>query len=326
MAVSALRALLKRVAVRGLGSRLVVDRKLRRIAASGWITILNLHRVAPFDRSTYPPLDPGLFDYLLGFVKERFEVVTFAEAAATPAGSRPRLILSFDDGYRDFYDVAAPLLAKHGLRANQNVVPELIETGLPPLNVHVQDFIGQAPLEAVNALDIAGFSHRRPVRSRFQFGTEASTFIKTRSIEEQRALARAVLPQIAAVAEFRPTALMTLDQVKEMAREHEIGAHSFSHASMAFESDDYLRDDVTKCRDYFASILNIPLTVYALPNDSVRPSQVALLHEAGVEHILLVEEDFTAPGDDVYRRFTFAAESRAEVRLRATGVYRWSRG
>ncbi|WP_422002470.1 polysaccharide deacetylase family protein [Reyranella sp.] len=33
------------------------------------------------------------------------------------AGNRPRLLITFDDGYRSNHDVAAPLLEKHGFRA-----------------------------------------------------------------------------------------------------------------------------------------------------------------------------------------------------------------
>ena len=37
--------------------------------------------------------------------------------AGRPVGGRPRLLITFDDGYRSNHDVAAPLLEKHGFRA-----------------------------------------------------------------------------------------------------------------------------------------------------------------------------------------------------------------
>src|SRR5215211_7335018 len=128
--LGAVRAVVKEAALRALGSGLVVRRKIRAIGASGAVTILNLHRVAPDDRSSYPPLDPKLFDGLIAFLRAHFEMVTFAELDACPAGSRPKLILSFDDGYRDFYDQAAPILAAHNVRANHNIIPACIENGV----------------------------------------------------------------------------------------------------------------------------------------------------------------------------------------------------
>src|SRR5437764_5401743 len=50
-----------------------------------------------FDPARPADLDPCLAD--------RFEV------------SRPKLLITFDDGYRSNHDVAAPLLEKHGFRA-----------------------------------------------------------------------------------------------------------------------------------------------------------------------------------------------------------------
>jgi peptidoglycan/xylan/chitin deacetylase (PgdA/CDA1 family) len=100
-------------------------------------TILNLHRVGNNAGSAYRPLDPTLFDELLTFAKHEFAVVTIAELREK--SRKPKLVLSFDDGYRDFATTAVPILRKHGLRANQNIIPRCVETGLPPLNVMAKD-------------------------------------------------------------------------------------------------------------------------------------------------------------------------------------------
>ena len=62
-------------------------------------------------------------------------------------------------------------------------------------------------------------------------------------------------------------------------RERLIGAHSFSHESMGYESDSFFRADLMQCRNFFEQQLRLPLDAYAFPNGSYRPEQIqALFH------------------------------------------------
>ena len=125
---SALRGMAKAVIFPVLGSAQLLRRRLDRVRAAGVTTVLNLHRVAPVDGSSYAPLAPALFEDLLAFVTREFSVVTFSELGET--SSKPKLVLSFDDGYRDFVTHAVPAMKRHGVRANQNIIPRCVETGL----------------------------------------------------------------------------------------------------------------------------------------------------------------------------------------------------
>lgn len=318
-----LRAFVKHAALSALGSAPVVGCKIRRIAAYERLTILNLHRVAEHDASSYSPVDPRLFDELLRFVKRHFETVTFAEVAEARRGGRPKLILSFDDGYKDFIEVAAPLLDSHGVRANLNIIPACVESGQPPLNVIVQDFIGRAPAEAIERLVVPGFAISTPLRSRVALGNTLSAFLKQKPIAEQEAIGAILIEQLSRTSDFAPTPMMTLDEVSQVAAFHEIGAHSFAHANMAAETDDYLRVDLKRCRAWLWGKLGVPLNIYAFPNGSYRPGQIGIVRAAGVRDVLLVDEEFSSAGAHVHPRHTFDALSVPEMRFRATGAYSW---
>src|SRR4051794_14513217 len=133
--LSAGRNAARQAAIWMLGLQPLVQLKARMQARSNTLAILNLHRVAKDDRSAYAPLDPSLFEYLLQFLERNFEIVSFDTLPETQSSSRPKVILSFDDGYRDFIEVAVPILKKYGIRANMNIIPECLETGRPPINV-----------------------------------------------------------------------------------------------------------------------------------------------------------------------------------------------
>ena len=295
------------------GSGPWLRRRIDRVRAANVNVILNLHRVAPDDRSSYRPLSPDLFDELLSFVKREFTVVTIAELSAKTAKSK--LVLSFDDGYRDFAFYAAPILRKHGLKANQNLIPKCISTGLPPLNVIAQDFVGRAPPELVGRIRIDGFS--APLDQ--WFGNRLSQFIKMRSQAEQDKLAEQLLPTFFEWDGFAPTAMMTLEEVRSV-RDHELGAHSYGHSSMEFETDEYLDEDIRRCRSYLEEEIGVPMTIYAFPNGSCREGQAERVLAHGVDHVLLVGEAFDA-GTRVHSRFTYDARSPAEARFKALGGF-----
>jgi len=306
-----LRETAKTVGFAAMGNGPWLRRKLQAVRKADVATILNLHRVANDDGSAYRPLDPTLFDELLVFAKREFAVVTIAELREK--SRKPKLVLSFDDGYRDFVATAVPILRKHGLSANQNIIPKCVESGLPPLNVMAQDFVGRAPRELVRALRIAGFSS--PVDARY--GQRLSHFLKMRPHAEQDRIAQDLLPQFRRWEGFKPTAMMTRDEVKSLDG-HEIGAHSYAHASMEFESDAYLDADVEKCANYFRDKLGQPMTIYAFPNGSCRPGQAERVLAHGADHVLLVGERFDT-GERIHDRITFDGRSSSEVRYKALG-------
>jgi peptidoglycan/xylan/chitin deacetylase (PgdA/CDA1 family) len=314
--------LVKQFALTYLASPWRLRRRLERLSRTDAVTILSLHRVAPADGSSYPPMDPGLFDRLLAFCQSHFEVVVFAELAAKRKSGKPRLILSFDDGYKDFLEYAVPILEKHDLRANQNIIASCVEQGRPPLNVVAQDFIGKAPASLLAEVDVPGFGRVATGADREEIGRSISDFIKNKPMREQHLLAETLLPQFERMDGFRPTPMMSRSEVSQVAGMHELGAHSFEHATMGVEEDDYVADDARRCLDYFADVLKSPTTIYAFPNGSYRAEHPALVRAAGFETILLVDEDFSTAERREHPRFNIYGTSDRELRFRATGGMR----
>lgn len=70
MVIEAAKPLLKRAVFAAFGSDPALGAKLRRIARSGALTILNLHRVDDAHTSAYEAMAPRLFDELVGWVSE----------------------------------------------------------------------------------------------------------------------------------------------------------------------------------------------------------------------------------------------------------------
>ncbi len=288
-------------------------RRICRIADAGKSIVLNLHRVSKFDHSAYRPLDPRLFEELIVFLQKNFHIVPL-DGLDEPT-NRPKVVLSFDDGYRDFIEITAPILAKFRIRANQNVIPRCIDTGLPPLTVLVQDFIGRAPAAVVRRVHAPGFGPVEPTES---CSRALVRFIKSKTHEERDNIFEVLYPQLTAEKSFQPTLMMTKEHVRQISVYHDIGAHSFDHASMGVETDNYFQLDLAKCKEYMETELGLPMLTYAFPNGSYRRTQLAIALESGLRHVLVVDNDF-AGNSAIHSRFGFDAAIPAEARFKALG-------
>ena len=104
----------------------------------GSLVILMYHRVLPVDspaRRTEQPgmyVSPDTFDSHLTEIRRDFQIVDLAEwlRRSRDGDPLPRLAcaITFDDGWRDNYEFALPLLAKHGAPATVFLVSESIGT------------------------------------------------------------------------------------------------------------------------------------------------------------------------------------------------------
>ena len=323
-AVDVTKRAIKEAVFRLLQSDVFANFKLRSLKGTGALTILNLHRVGDAQAGGYAPLDARLFDDWLAWLAQRFEIVVLADLEASGTTGKPRLILSFDDGYKDFIEVAAPILEKHKIRASHCIVPGCVESGRPPMNVELQDFIATAPAALLRETPLPGLAAGADPDRRERSCLIASATLKARPISEQKRIFAELESAFARFDRFRPTPMMSLEEIRQLASVHEFGAHSFEHASMLVESDNYLRDDLRRCAAYFKQKLGFAPRVYAFPNGSARLEQAKLVFEAGYQHVLLVGEGYSRPDAWLHPRFTLDVKSRAEARARALGWLRRS--
>ena len=311
-----MKQMIKRLCFGVMGSKPVARHRAGLIKNAGLAVVLNLHRVAPPDGSSYSPLDPDIFKELLKFLKENFHICSFSELGDVPK-SRPALVLSFDDGYRDFINYTMPILDEFDIRANQNIIPGCVTSGFPPLNVFIQDFIGKANEADLVRLDIPGVDMSKAKSNPIQ----VSAAIKNKPIAEQNKLAKKIIPYMLNCKGFQPTAMMTLEQVRQAATYHEIGVHSYEHATMTQETDEYFCYDAKRCKSYMKEELDMDAGVYAFPNGGYRFSQIAHLIDLGYETILLVDNAFGRKKDNILPRFNFVAAGNYEARFRAVGGF-----
>ena len=285
------------------------------------LTILNLHRVSNDINPFYPSLSPKLFEELLKFITKEFNVITFREIEMRQNSKKPNIILSFDDGFYDFLEYAMPILDKYNLQANQNVIPQCIESGKPVWDVMLGDFLNQAPMELINQIKLPNFEMHLTHNNKSQYGLALTRYLKQRPKEEREKL-WVHIDKVSQKVDIKFPKMLNRDEVIEISKIHEIGAHSNSHESMGIESKEYFKNDFFKCQKYFKDRLNLPLDIYAFPSGSYQNYHLDFLEKNGIKHILLVDEEYSNSNTQIHKRFTFYGDSINEIKMRALGWHK----
>ncbi len=304
-----------------LQSVLKQKKYIQNIKDNNYLTILNLHRISKSNNPFYPSLTPKLFEELLKFIIKEFNIITFNEIEIYKNSHKPNIILSFDDGFYDFLEYTMPILKKYKIRVNQNVIPQCIESGKPIWDVILGDFLNQAPITLINQIQLANFEMKLTNANKSQYGLALTRYLKQRPKVERQELWLNIDKVIQKI-DIKFTKMLNKDELIQISKIHEIGAHSNSHESMGIESTEYFENDFLQCQEYFKNKLHLPLNIYAFPSGSYQNNQLDFLKNNGIKHILLVNENYSNYHTSIHNRFTFYGDSINEIKMRALGWHK----
>jgi peptidoglycan/xylan/chitin deacetylase (PgdA/CDA1 family) len=118
--------------------------------------VLAYHRM--LDRGEETPFDPGLFsaapstlDPQMQFITRHFQVVSPEAIERDPDSSGRRVVVTFDDGYRDNYELAFPILRKHGVPATFFLATSFLDNPRVPWWDELAWMVKQSPRQAIEA-------------------------------------------------------------------------------------------------------------------------------------------------------------------------------
>lgn len=196
------------------------------------LVILAYHRVLPrMDPLLDGVLDEATFDWQMSLLAERFTVLPLTEAATRlAAGSLPprAVCITFDDGYADNFNVALPILTKHGLTATFFIATGYLDGGRMWNDTVIESVRraqgGELDLRAIGA----GVYPIGDVRERRATVRKLLNELKYMPMDERLRKTEAVAE--ATGANVPDNLMMTSEQVRQMQSiGMEIGAHTVNH-------------------------------------------------------------------------------------------------
>jgi peptidoglycan/xylan/chitin deacetylase (PgdA/CDA1 family) len=266
--------------------------------AESKLSILMYHRIGTpefGERSLYVSEDN--FERQVEYLLRRYRVLSFEDAVELLArGDLPRgnsVVLTFDDGYRDNYEKAFPILRKHGCPATIFVATEPLESGqaLWPARLYYWCAATKA-LEF--RLRVDGSDGAPPVLplTTEQQRRRAFYAIKSLLIRRHPRDHDAVMREIAEGLRFdahddpfHKASMLTWDQLREMsAAGIGIGSHTMTHPSLPMLTSEECARELAQSKEIIERKLNCSVTLFAYPFGGRRdfnPELEALVKQSG---------------------------------------------
>ena len=262
--------------------------------------ILGYHRVvedfASASKTEMPSMliSRAMFERHLEWVGRSFQFVSLDEIAEHVSSgrpfTRPVAAITFDDGYRDVYENAFPLLQRKGVPAAMFVVTDLINR--PLWQTH--DRLYYLFDKAFNTWD-------DPKRRLFDIMTElhipTANIFRRGSLSSSMSAVSALLPVLPQADVRRlmncletrvgvevsdvPLSL-TWPMIHEMRRNGiTIGSHTRSHVCLPMEKPEDVKEELEGSKRVLEAELGAPIEHFAYPDGQFTPAVVSALHEAG---------------------------------------------
>ena len=273
------------------------------------LRVLAYHRVLPeLDEASFE-FDAELvsarraeFDWQMAYVARRFQPVSCAQVAEAINGGPPlpkrAVMITFDDGFRDNYDVAFPVLRQHGLSAVFFLASGYIDTSEIfwfdwLVHVLLRTSAASIRIEALN-LDI---QIGPTVADRRQVAMELLRALKV-APEARRSAALKQLRE-ATVVDIAPalsqqSACMTWKQVREMSSGGmEFGSHTVSHPILSTIDDpEHLHFELDESKAAIERETGQPVLALAYPvggKNAVSDAVVAAVRQSGYQFAFTYE-------------------------------------
>jgi peptidoglycan/xylan/chitin deacetylase (PgdA/CDA1 family) len=292
----------------------------RNSAVRGFATIATKHRprIFMYHRFSREPhseptvIDAAMFEWQVREIKQRFLVHTmrdYIRKVRDDGGIPPRTaIITVDDGYRDFYEIAYPILRKHGVRATLFVTvnfierkiwlwPDILRFALENAQVKSISFPFESATFEVPAGDPG--SIRREWESLSDFCIRLDDDTKWTFISKLLAAARVDLPS-EPITEYAP---VTWEQIREMKEKGiEIGSHTLNHPILSkVREERRLVEEIGESRRAIEARIGDRVATFCYPNgtpEDIDERVVALVKEAGYHGAVVTVGALT---DDLYR-------------------------
>jgi peptidoglycan/xylan/chitin deacetylase (PgdA/CDA1 family) len=234
------------------------------------LPILTFHRVNDDDDPFMPSLPTGVFARQMAHVARHYRVLSVENLAAQLQGGRaPRnaLALTFDDGYRDNFTHAAPILKRLGLPATIFLVTGYIGT---PKAMWFDRVAMAFKIATVGRVAI-GNGRVLPlgtVRDRLAALDAALAHLKLLPDEERRTAVDRLIAALTPGGPERPKRLMlSWDEVAALrGLGFSVGAHTVTHPILSRLAPARASEEIHGSKAAIEKVLGEPVRAFAYPN------------------------------------------------------------
>jgi peptidoglycan/xylan/chitin deacetylase (PgdA/CDA1 family) len=253
------------------------------------LSVLMYHRVTTPDMFPYEgDVSTETFRSMMSWLKKYCEIIhpdqTLSAIHERRAKGRPRVLITFDDGCRDYYDNAWPIIRELEIPTLAFLCTSPIDNSeggetIWPYQMlwHINlapDGIYQQPWSPGETFDFA-LQERRDV-----FFHQALDYLFTLPDEERRARVKELDELLGAprTRSFFERQMMTWDEIRQTMEFTTFGGHTHTHPIMSQLSPEKLDYEIKTCRDRILAETGVAPRYFSYPNGTLADFTDAARH------------------------------------------------
>jgi len=288
--------------------------------------ILNYHRIlSPAAHNEAVPagmvVRPQTFEKHLQYLRRHFEVVTMAQLIESrdrnEPTERPLCVITFDDGWRDNYEEALPLLRRYRLPATLFISTGFMGNGQTPWFyrlAHVLHALAGVSDDRCTALRsntqldlpvalLAWLAGSTLARQRdFEDVIEGMKTLPGAELESVVERLRLLLASAGQNVNGNDAAMLDWDQIREMARtSFEIGSHGVTHLILTQIPEQAMKEEVFESKHCIEQQLRQSVGGFSYPNGDYSAEVESLVRTAGYRYACTTKPGSVERCDNPYQ-------------------------
>jgi peptidoglycan/xylan/chitin deacetylase (PgdA/CDA1 family) len=272
--------------------------------------ILTYHRFCSAGNNYDGKTTAQAFSEQLEYLKRNYRIVRLSDLVESLSqnNSLPRSLaaITIDDGYRDAYEIAFPLLRKYGVPATVYLVAEFVENRTWLWTDKMRFIANHARAQELNttiegklfSFALAGKRSRHSAAEHVNLVLkEADDEVKSEMINNLARLLGVALPNTPPeeYAAISPRHALELDR-----NGVEIGSHTLTHPILTKISDERLHREIRDSRARLESLLKHPVNHFCYPNGDYDHRVLRETMNSGYQSAVTTMSGFCNSGDNLF--------------------------
>ena len=239
------------------------------------VPILTYHSIGDSDNPFFPALPSTVFENQIRYLSKRFRLITLQSlmkdlsSGVVPSGS---LVLTFDDGYKDNFTIAFPILKRYGAVGTIFLTTECIGSGVPlwtdVLGALFQETSSKSLVLKFGNSETFSWTSREDKLLVFH---KMKSLIKTLPEDRKTELLADIKEQLGNDSSFDWSQRMLNWDDARLLHEAgiEIGGHTASHPILSQVSEERVYRELYDSKNSIEDAIQAPVTSLAYPNGTM---------------------------------------------------------
>jgi peptidoglycan/xylan/chitin deacetylase (PgdA/CDA1 family) len=255
-------------------------------------------------------VDAGVFEAQIIYLKRHFDIVHLDAAMEhAPVSGKPRVCLTFDDGFANVASVAAPILRRHRAPATVFLVTSLVDTDDTVWFARLHAAIETTSATSLNFGDET--IRLNSTHERAKASARLQAFVKQAPASQTNALVAEIAARLGTTANAplpanSPYRILDRATIRELLTEDLIrfGGHTTRHTILTRMTLEEAKRDLVACDEAMRDITGRKCVSFAYPNGrdtDYDANIVSILRSLGVELAFTTEPGPWTIDDDPLR-------------------------